>query len=743
MNYGTRQKSKTLNTNRLLDCATGDAPSGQNSTLDPSQTSKPNGRANQSPEASTVPRSMNGNGVTMPDTEFSDIPLGGASGDLPGGQHSTVDLSQNASNEEYRPGPSSRYSYNSSNDESASAQRNSPSKSIRRTSDSSKNLESETGSVKKAEGAILALNGTHDSRGAVWRYIKIMHHGTAEQRKSQSLPMLLVALLLFGFFAALAIANISSARIASDRVGLSSSQHCGLWEFDTGAGDEPARRDDRHNYQKETQASQYARTCYIAPDLTSTLSCGFFYNQSIAFGTKIGQRCPFESQELCFDGLYSAVTFDTGPVDASIIGINAPLTHKFRRKTTCSPLNMSEPYITRSDRPTNDTYLYNYGPKNRGSTNHTFQTHGHPFDWLVPVYSVKYAPIPSNAHCILPHHSQVLMSSSTYISSLDPSKDYWTPIPSLRPPLNSTITIIFVSSMHIYHSKSTFDPIFHATEPRYFEDLREPYFYNSDPRATALACVDTTELCSPDGKICWPTNAALPPDISASPALWLTNLSLIHSNTYDSLKWRLGTALLAQEKVSQSVSRPLSDHHWQLEASHLFATSLARIQYDAWAIATGRDRERIGYVNTTNNYMPEAQGHLCGLYKFKTSDYTNINLVAFVGLIVLAFVIFVLSWNASFIGLGAADKEKDEGVSGGASEGPSEGPSGGVPKGESKGKSKGVSEESSEGVLVIEVLVRFIGSGIVFSCQWLYRCVKDRKKSRADPPSSSGAEREV
>ena len=251
----------------------------------------------------------------------------------------------------------------------------------------------------------------------------------------------------------------------------------------------------------------------------------------------------------------------------------------------------------------------------------------------------------------------------------------------------------------------------------------------------------------------------------------MTNLSLIHSNTYDSLKWRLGTALLAQEKVSQSVSRPLSDHHWQLEASHLFATSLARIQYDAWAIATGRDRERIGHVNTTNNYTPEAQGRLCGLYKFKTSDYTNINLVAFVGLIVLAFVIFVLSWNASFIGLGAADIEKDEGVSGGASEevsegpsegsssgvpkgeskgkskgvseGPSEGSSSGVPKGESKGKSKGVSEESSEGVLVIDVLVRFIGSGIVFSCQWLYRCVKDRKKSRADRPSGSGAEREA
>lgn len=139
--------------------------------------------------------------------------------------------------------------------------------------------------------------------------------------------------------------------------------------------------------KKLRQASMLAPATML--QTSSILYPADFYNQSIAFSTKIGQRCPFESKELCFDGLYSAVTFDTTPVDASIIGINAPLTHKFRRKTTCSPLNMSEPYITRSDRPTNDTYLYNYGPKNRGSTNHTFQTRGHPFDWLVPAYSVK------------------------------------------------------------------------------------------------------------------------------------------------------------------------------------------------------------------------------------------------------------------------------------------------------------------------------------------------------------------
>lgn len=209
--------------------------------------------------------------------------------------------------------------------------------------------------------------------------------------------------------------------------------------------------------------------------------------------------------------------------------------------------------------------------------------------------------------------------------------------------------------MHIYHVKPSFDPIFPAKEPRYFEGFREPYYYNADPRARALACVDTSELCSPDGTTCWSMTSPLPPDIQSSPDYWLMKWSLENSNTYDSIKWRLGTALLAQESISQSVSIPLSPYQWQLEASQLFATSLARIQYDAWNIATGEDRGRPGYVEVTPD---EAKGRLCRLYKFKSSDYTNINLAAFVGLPLLAITIFVLSWDASVVGLGSENDER-------------------------------------------------------------------------------------
>ena len=171
--------------------------------------------------------------------------------------------------------------------------------------------------------------------------------------------------------------------------------------------------------------------------------------------------------------------------------------------------------------------------------------------------------------------------------------------------------------MHIYHVKPSFDPIFNAQEPRRFPDLRGTYYYNSDSRARPFACVDTSELCSPDGNTCWSMTASTPLSAKDSPAYWLMKWSLENSNVYDSIKWRLGSALLAQELVSQSLSNPLRSNHWQLEASQLFATSLARIQYDAWKIANGEGHDRPEYIEVTPD---EGKGRLCGLYKYRTPD---------------------------------------------------------------------------------------------------------------------------
>ena len=128
-----------------------------------------------------------------------------------------------------------------------------------------------------------------------------------------------------------------------------------------------------------------------------------------------------------------------------------------------------------------------------------------------------------------------------------------------------------------------------------------------------MACVDTSEVCSLDAKKCWSMRDPVPPGVPSTPAYWFMKWSLENSNIHDSIKWRLGTALRAEESISQSISLPLQPNQWEFEASQLFSTSLARIQYDAWKIATGEDRERPGYVEVTPD---EAKGLLYGKYKF-------------------------------------------------------------------------------------------------------------------------------
>ncbi|MCJ1250939.1 hypothetical protein MMC30_008167 [Trapelia coarctata] len=462
-------------------------------------------------------------------------------------------------------------------------------------------------------------------------FIKDSLQRGADFSGAHAFAMVSILTVLFALSVALIIAGVFSARVATDRAALLSSAHCGIWEFDDYAGDDAAARADLHEHQKEARAGQYARNCYGSQNATDSTRCDFFYQTKIDFTTASMDKCPFKSYELCLGGLYSAVTFDTGLVDASNLGINAEVTHKFRRKTTCSPLNMDYPYVRNETfrDPKNTTYHYYYGGRFDDTTvpptevNYTYQTSGYPFDWLAPVYSVY-----------------------TDSTSLYPEFDYWQPIPSLNPPDNSTLAIIFVSSMHIYHLKPSYDPIFPATQPRYVDGFHDPYYYNSDPRARPLACVDTTELCSPDGTTCWPMTADLPDKVPNTPAYWLMKWSLRSSTTSESIKWRLGTALLAQEKISQSRSQPLSDDHWEAEAKQLFATSLARAQFDAWGIAVGENREQPGYIEVTPD---EGKGRLCGMYKFNSIGYTNINLGAFIGLLFTPFAIFFLSLEAKTV----------------------------------------------------------------------------------------------
>lgn len=196
---------------------------------------------------------------------------------------------------------------------------------------------------------------------------------------------------------------------------------------------------------------------------------------------------------------------------------------------------------------------------------------------------------------------------------------------------------MFISALHILYLDSSSDPIFGADEKYLFEGEPKPWWYKSDPRSGVLACIDYHQLCSPDGKSCWSVTEDRE---NLPPGYWLMRLSMeAASNIYDSIVGRLGSALIAQERVSQSTSDGLRDDHWKLEAARLFATSLARIQYEAWSIASGEDRREEGFVDVT----PDEARDLCGLFKFKSVGYANIDVLWLVILSLLSPLLWILS----------------------------------------------------------------------------------------------------
>lgn len=134
-----------------------------------------------------------------------------------------------------------------------------------------------------------------------------------------------------------------------------------------------------------------------------------------------------------------------------------------------------------------------------------------------------------------------------------------------------------------------------------------------------------------------------------SPGYWLMKLALEFSNTYESISTRLGSALIAQEKISQFMSLPLNDTHWQIEAARMFSTSLARAQFDAWSIASGEDSVHEG-VDGFINQTPDEAGDLCGFFLFKSRGYVNFNTGLYFGFLAVLPASFLLTLKVGQIG---------------------------------------------------------------------------------------------
>jgi hypothetical protein len=214
----------------------------------------------------------------------------------------------------------------------------------------------------------------------------------------------------------------------------------------------------------------------------------------------------------------------------------------------------------------------------------------------------------------------------------------WKPTPQLTPPRGARVTIIFVNTLHQFYKTQSLDPIFPASDPSKIK----PLFIHKDPRARAVACVDETFHCTPDGETCWTfADQEKHPVPISRPEYHFMNYSLLYSNMFTSLELRLRTALLAQKNVSQYISPGLEEDHWKREMENLFNTSLARIQLDALSIASGEGRGLDGFVRQ----LPEKGSGLdiCRLFKFRPVGYVNVLVWPYI----LIAVVPVLAWVLS------------------------------------------------------------------------------------------------
>ena len=141
------------------------------------------------------------------------------------------------------------------------------------------------------------------------------------QRPFDVLLSLLVSVFFVAIFVAESSGTILSANIVSDTTALVSSPKCQIGEY----------------FPSGQAGYDYARNCYHAE--LGANGCNFFYNQSIAYTENHWQKCPFTS-EICANGSNSAMTLDTGLVDAKVVGINSAAHLQFRRTTTCAPLKI-------------------------------------------------------------------------------------------------------------------------------------------------------------------------------------------------------------------------------------------------------------------------------------------------------------------------------------------------------------------------------------------------------------------
>ena len=207
---------------------------------------------------------------------------------------------------------------------------------------------------------------------------------------------------------------------------------------------------------------------------------------------------------------------------------------------------------------------------------------------------------------------------------------------------HDTITLLLIQSQKNLHTSPSYDPIFPAERRLLSSNERPPLYINADPIATALACVDLTEICTSDGKLCYRDPGHPDPELGGHDeevGYYMLLISLLESSTFDAIQLLGGRALVASSKLERQISLPLAQEQWKDEVGNLFEASLARPQIALRDYIRGRAAHDPEYADRRLAGM----GDMCKSYKFPGQGWKSVSFWGLVLILCIAFVIFVLT----------------------------------------------------------------------------------------------------
>ena len=143
------------------------------------------------------------------------------------------------------------------------------------------------------------------------------------------LVSVIIAVMLIGLFVAETSGTVASGAVVSDTVAKISSNKCTVLD--------PTASYSSSFWNSDTtrEAEAYVEGCYKAT--SASAGCNDFFNQSIAHVEATNDECPFRDN-VCAKGDDMVMYFDTGNINANILGVNTPSKWAFRRRAACAPV---------------------------------------------------------------------------------------------------------------------------------------------------------------------------------------------------------------------------------------------------------------------------------------------------------------------------------------------------------------------------------------------------------------------